>query len=68
MIGQSPCVVCIPTPYTGSHTRIGGGDNSGNGGAGTHDADVHGADMLVVMVMRTLMVTTVAMAGLVQPV
>jgi hypothetical protein len=29
---------------------------------------VHGADMLVVMVMRILMVTTVGMAGLVQPV
>ena len=33
-----------------------------------HDAGVHGADMLVVMVMRILMVTTVGMAGLVQPV
>ena len=60
MIGQRPCVVYLPTPYTG--------DNRGNGGTGTHDADVHGADMLVVMVMRTLMVTTVAMAWLVQPV
>ena len=29
---------------------------------------VHGADMLVVMVMKLLMVTTVGMAGLVQPV